>query len=319
MLTTVVGNYPKIPSARDGVNLRKAINDEEKGKIGREQLEEVYKKTVFRTIDDQLETGVDIITDGQIRWLDLTWPLATSLDSVQPGGLRRFYDNNIYYRRPQVLGLMSRKDEIVADEYRLAAAYSRKPVKAVLCGPITFCDLSDNHYYKSFGKLAESISDILAEEVVALVEAGCKYIQLDEPSLPAYPERVDLAAKLYSKIFAGIDVYYGIFLYFNSIKEIADKLSDLPVKFIGLDLVSHPNDINLLDGFNREHQLVAGLFDGRNIMLENEKSIRTAIDRLAGNLPRDKIVLSPSCGLEFLPQRYAVAKLNRMCRVAAKL
>ena len=33
MLTTVVGNYPKIASVRDGVSLRQAINDAEKKKI----------------------------------------------------------------------------------------------------------------------------------------------------------------------------------------------------------------------------------------------------------------------------------------------
>jgi methionine synthase II (cobalamin-independent) len=60
MLTTVVGNYPRIPSVKDGINLRKAINDEEKGKIDKDRLEEIYQKTIIRTINDQIEAGTDL-------------------------------------------------------------------------------------------------------------------------------------------------------------------------------------------------------------------------------------------------------------------
>jgi len=319
MLTTVVGNYPRIPSIKDGINLRKGINDEEKGKIDKDRLEEIYRKTIIRTINDQVEAGVDIITDGQIRWTELTYPMATALTSVHPGGLRRFYDNNIYYRRPQITGLMSRDREIVTEEYRFAAKHSDRPVKAVLCGPITFCNLSNNYYYKSFGKLADSVADVLAGEVRSLVAAGCRHIQFDEPSLPLLPARMELASELYSKIFAGVDAECGIFIYFNSIKSIADRLFELPLRFIGLDLVSHSDDIEFLKGFNPDCKLIAGLFDGRNIMLENEKSIRSKIDRLSKMIPIDRIMLSPSSGLEFLPQKYAVAKMKRMCAVARKL
>jgi len=204
-------------------------------------------------------------------------------------------------------------------EYRFAAKHSTRPVKAVLCGPITFCDLSDNYYYKSFDKLAEATADVLAEEVMALIDSGCRYIQLDEPSLPFYPKKMELAAKLYSRIFSGVRIEHGLFVYFNSIAPIARTLFDLPVSFIGLDLVSHPEDLKLLDRFPSEKNLLAGLFDGRNIMLENEKSVRSAIDRITDIISHDRLLLSPSCGLEYLPQKYALAKLARMCDVAKKL
>jgi 5-methyltetrahydropteroyltriglutamate--homocysteine methyltransferase len=257
MLTTVVGNYPKISSVRNGVNLRKAINDEEKGKIDKDQLEVIYKKSIIRAIEDQVGAGVDIVTDGQIRWSDLIWPFANSIDSVHPGGLRRFYDNNVFYRRPQIADLMSRDKNMVVEEFQFAAEHSSRPVKAVICGPISFCDLSDNHYYKSFNNLAEAIAVIIAEEVAALAAAGCEHIQLDEPSLPKFPEKMELAGTLYSKIFSNIDADGGIFIYFNSIKKISEKLMELPIKFIGLDLVSHPDDISALPGLNPRNALIS--------------------------------------------------------------
>ncbi len=319
MKTTVVGNYPKIPSSKDGVNLRRAINREEKGKISSVELEEIRQKTIIRTINDQLDAGVDIITDGQIRWNELTFPMATSMTGALPGGLRRFYDNNNYYRRPQVTDLLTRTKSFVTDEYKFAAEQSDRPVKAVLCGPITFCDMTDNFYYKSFDKTAEAITDLLAEEVSDLISAGCKHIQIDEPSLPLFKHKMGLARELIDRIFAGTKVESSIFIYFNSIAPIAEGLFDLPVNGIGLDLVSHSGDIDLLADFDPDKTLVAGLFDGRNIMLENEKKIRASIEKILTYLDNDKLILSPSCGLEFLPQKYAIAKMKRMTEIAKKL
>lgn len=319
MKTTVVGNYPKIPSVRDGINLRNALKDLERGKIDETRLEEIYQRTILRVLSDQAKAGIDLVTDGQIRWTELTFPLANSLEGVHPGGLRRFYDNNVYYRMPQITGLLTRNGDIVVDEYRFAAENSDQPIKAVLCGPITFCALAQNHYYKSFDRLADSVSAILADEVRALYAAGCRHFQLDEPSLPLFPRRMDLAAEMYAKIFSGIDGEYGIFIYFNSIGRIAGRLFDLPLTFIGLDLVSHPGDADLIPRVDNNMKLVAGLFDGRNIMLENEKSIRLKVEALAEKVPLDRITLSPSCGLEFLPQKHAAAKMTRMCEVAQKL
>jgi len=319
MITTVVGNYPKIPLAQKGINLRQAMSEHEKGKIDDDRLEDVYRKTILRTIEDQQTAGVDIITDGQIRWTDLTSPMTRSLQNVLPGGLRRFFDNNSYYRRPQITGLISRHRDLAASEYRFAADNGDGPVKAVLCGPITFCHLSDNYYYRSFDKLAEAIAGILAEEASALIGEGCRHIQLDEPALPLYPRKMALASTLYGRIFEGIKEEFGIFIYFSSIKPIAESLFGLPVKFIGLDLVSHPDDIKLLRRFDPDKKLVAGLFDGRNIMLENEKTIRARLDEIGTMVPFEQTLLSPSCGLECLPHKYAVAKLQRMGEVARKV
>lgn len=319
MKTTVVGSYPKIPSNKDGVNLRRAIHREEKGKISAIELEEVIQKTIIRTINDQIDAGVDIITDGQIRWNELTFPMAISMTGSMPGGLRRFFDNNTYYRRPQLTDLLSRTKPFVADEYKFAAAQSDQPVKAVLCGPITFSDMSDNFYYKSFDKTAEAITDLLAEEVSDLIAAGCKHIQIDEPSLPLFKHKMSMANELMGRIFAGTKIESSIFIYFNSIAPIAPDLFDLPVKGIGLDLVSHPDDIDLLSEFDPDKTLIAGLFDGRNIMLENEKKIRASLEKITPHVDDDKLLLSPSCGLEYLPQKYALAKMNRMTEMAKKL
>lgn len=53
MLTTLVGNYPKIPLSKSHTNLRQALSDFEKGLVTEEELEDIYTKTILRTLNDQ--------------------------------------------------------------------------------------------------------------------------------------------------------------------------------------------------------------------------------------------------------------------------
>ena len=105
--TTVVGNYPKITEDRTSVNLRRARNRFDLKKITKEELEQAYQDTLKRVIREQEEAGVDLITDGQIRWDDLVTPFAKNIQGIEIGGLLRFFDNNVYYRRPIIKSKLS--------------------------------------------------------------------------------------------------------------------------------------------------------------------------------------------------------------------
>ena len=67
MLTTVVGNYPKIPNRPRPAKLRAAIARLERGEIGRDELRRVEDAVTIEVIQEQVEAGIDIVSDGQIR------------------------------------------------------------------------------------------------------------------------------------------------------------------------------------------------------------------------------------------------------------
>ncbi|MCK4655515.1 MAG: hypothetical protein KAT85_00745 [candidate division Zixibacteria bacterium] len=93
--TTVVNSYPKISSVRGEVNLRNAINRRESGKIGDADLEQAFQETIRRTIREQQEVGLDLITDGLIRWDDPVSRFCSHIENLNRGGLLRFFDNNV--------------------------------------------------------------------------------------------------------------------------------------------------------------------------------------------------------------------------------
>jgi len=317
MKTTICGNYPKIDYRKSRINLRTAINRLEGGRIDQEEYESVLRQTFERTVNDQIQAGLDIVTDGQISWLDLFSPYCDALENVSPGGLRRFFDNNVYFRRPQITGEISRSKAIVAGSPLYSEMKPNKETKAVLCGPVTFALFCDDYHYGDFERLATAVAGVIHEEALTLRKRGVQYLQLDEPGLPAHPENVDLLIKLLPAIFDGIEIHGGVAFYFESLQEIAARLGEFPVDFLALDLVSHPEEMENLPNLNR-FDLHAGLVDARNIMLEEADEVLARLAWLEERTGPREIVLTTSCGLEFLPRDYALAKMRHLTKLAAE-
>lgn len=315
MKTTVCGNYPKIDYKKSKINLRQAIHKFETNQISQDVFNHVVAETFKRTISDQLECGINFPTDGQITWTDLVSPYCNALDNVKPGGLRRLFDNNVYYRRPQITGEMKRVKKIVCEDLKLVTSFCSSPVKAVLCGPITFASFSNDFHYGSFEEVVRAISGIIREEVVDIEKLGLEYIQLDEPALPKMPEYLELFSEALKTIFSGIETKCGVAFYFTPLDKILDRLGKLPVDFIAIDFFSHPG---ILDGLPmlEEQELHAGLIDARNVKLEDKSNVLSKINAIKKAAKPSNILLTTSCGLEFLPRNYALNKMKLLSEIA---
>jgi 5-methyltetrahydropteroyltriglutamate--homocysteine methyltransferase len=316
--TTVVGNYPKITEDKSAPNLRSALNRFDQGRISGEELEKVFQETTKRVIREQEEAGVDLITDGQIRWDDLLTPFARNIDGLEIGGLIRFFDNNVYYRRPVVKSSLAFKDRSTVEEFRFLKQNSTKKAKAVIVGPFTFAKLSKDEYYHDIDRLTLDLARILKKEAKRLEEAGAEFIQIDEPSLCFSPEKIDLVSQATSFVTEGLKAKTFLHLYFGSIKSLIPRLFDFPVDGIGIDVVSRPENLNLILDRSFDKDLVLGCLDARNTKLEEEKQLFKLFEKVTQEVSSRRLYISPSCGLEFLPHETALAKLKRMVQAVRK-
>jgi 5-methyltetrahydropteroyltriglutamate--homocysteine methyltransferase len=316
--TTVVGNYPKItdgdPSREDksAPNLRSALNRFDQGKISEEELDKVYEQTIKRVIKEQEKAGVDLITDGQIRWDDPVTPFARNIDGYQIGGLIRFFDNNVYYRRPIVKSKLAFKDYSTVEEFKFLKQNSTKKVKATVVGPFTFAKLSKDEYYNQIDQLTLDLAEILKKEAKKLEEAGAEVIQIDEPALCFSPDKIDLANQAIKIVTDGLKAKTFLYLYFGGIKNLIPKLFDFQVNGIGIDVVSKPENLNLILNSSFDKELVLGCLDARNTKLEEEEELLRLLERTTQKISSKRLFVSPSCGLEFLPHQTALLKLKRM-------
>ncbi|MGB8658054.1 MAG: methylcobamide--CoM methyltransferase [Candidatus Zixiibacteriota bacterium] len=316
--TTVVGCYPKITEDSAVVNLRLARNRFDQKKTTGEELEQAYEETTKRVIREQEEAGLDLITDGQIRWDDLVTPFARNVDGIQIGGLLRFFDNNVYYRRPIIKSKLSFKDYSVVDEFKFARANSGKDVKPVIVGAFTFAQLSLDEFYHDEEKLVADLAEILHKEAEKLEQEGARLIQIDEPALCFHPDKIGLVKQSLKTITQGITAKVALYLYFGSIKKLVPNLFDLPVDIVGVDVVSRKHNLDVLLEYNGTKGVGLGCVDARNTKMESQAELLAIFDKVVKKFPQDKVFINPSCGLEFLPHADAQRKLKNMVQAVKK-
>ena len=321
LITTSAGSYPRIGDAPDLQLLRRTISQCEKGEKSAQDLARAEDGMARLAIAEQIDAGLELVTDGQVRWYDPLSHVAGKLEGIKINGLLRFFDTNFYFRQPVVIGEVKHMRPIVLDEYRFARSVSSKPLKPVMTGPYTLARLSivETDRYKTFESLVEAYALAVAEEVRALVEAGADIVQIDEPAILKNKEDKDVfAAGLKLLTGAKGKAKLALYSYFGEAGWLYRALPDLPVEILGIDFTYNRGLVQTIAREGSPKPLGLGLIDGRNTRLEDEKEICRELDKLLPSIKSEFSYLNPSCGLEFLPRDRAFMKLKNLARIASR-
>src|SRR5262245_9487459 len=188
--TTVVGSYP-FPGWLEHA----AANI---GAFGADDVAELQADAVAVAIRDQVEAGLDAITDGEQTRLDFNLSFYGYLEgiSVEPRPPRRFGPPAHDQRgRHEIVGEIAAPRGLgaVAEFERLVRlAPSGPTLKASVPGPYTLSGrLVPNGDYPDRYAVAEALLPIVQRELVELVDAGCSELTVDEPSMSCYAHRED--------------------------------------------------------------------------------------------------------------------------------
>lgn len=321
MVITVVDNYPKI--SEQDQRLRRAIAAWEDGKLSDEELDKVYDEVTQQVIAEQIEAGVELLTDGQIRWDDALSYLARKLEGTQRGGLLRWFDNNFYFRQPIIVGKLNRKEALVLKDWLKAREWANGvPVKPVLTGPYTFAKFCLNQHYERFEDLLFDVAAIWNEEAKALANAGATLIQLSEPAILFHPEDAQLWSEAIRRVVESVNADFALYTFFADASKVWDELMQLPVKIVGLDFCSGEENRNaqlVQSNFPQDKVLGFGIVDARNIKPEPVDELAKQIEWAANIVGADRLHVNPNCGLEFLPRADAKRKLETLTAAVKKV
>ena len=188
MITTVVGNYPKLSTRTGAPSLRRAISQLDTGARTQNELSAVADEVTKEAIREQVEAGLDLVTDGQIRWDDGQTYFAQGIKGFSLGGLLRYFDTNTYFRQPIPEEKLEWQGPITVNDFKAAEQASLKPVKPIITGPFTLGYLSQQGCYGDRASLVLDLANILNQEALALQEAGATIIQFDEPAILRYKQ-----------------------------------------------------------------------------------------------------------------------------------
>jgi len=320
LLTASVGSYPKIGDGPEAQRHRQAYSRWESGEITDEEFESIQDQVTLEVIREQVEAGLDVVTDGQIRWYDPVSHIARKLAGCEIDGLLRFFDTNFYFRQPVVVGRIERRESVLRREFEFAAAASPKPVRAVIMGPYTLARLSIDRRGAGTQALVDEFSEVVAAEVRDLVGAGARFIQIDEPAILVHPEDVNILARALERVASSSrNAEIAVHLYFEDAGKIYPRLLDLPVDCLSFDFTYGENLLDEILDAGCDKNLGLGLIDGRNTRIEEGEKVIEVVRKVVEVFEGRRLYLNPSCGLEYLPRDVAFRKLQNMVRIAERI
>jgi 5-methyltetrahydropteroyltriglutamate--homocysteine methyltransferase len=318
--TTLIGGYPKIGDSTEEQIHRRSLHQFDKGNLSEEELEQVKNDVTKLAIQKQVDAGIDIVTDGRIRWDDAVTYQARKMAGFDITGLIRYFDTNTFYRQPVAESRVEAIKPLLVNDYQFATQNSSKPVKVVITGPFTMAKLCANHFYREPKQFVFDLAHIFHAELTALEEAGCTQVQFDEPALLQHKDEFNLFVQAYEVVTAQRSkAERTLFLNFGAIDEIYPKVLGLPFDRIGLDLTAGHANWNVITKEKWSKKLLAGVIDARNTKMESESAITQLVNQVGEVISLDNVWLSHNHNLEFLPRVNADQKINVLTKVAKQL
>ncbi len=306
LITTAVGSYPKPPY------LLEARSKAARNQISRQDLAELEKNATEHWVRVQEELDLDILVDGEMYRGDMATYFAENLEGMGISGLVRSYGNR-YYRKPVALGAIRRPAPITVDWWKYSQGLTERPVKGMLTGPYTIADWSFDEHYGSREAFVMALARVIHDEARDLQDAGCRYIQIDEPAASTRPEEMDLVAEGLRVATEGLDAVTITHICYGDFAAVFDGILRLPVDVLDLEMAN--SDYHLLqyfEGKETDKILALGVFDVHNHDLEAVEEMSAGIERALNVLPGRQIWVTPDCGLKTRTEEEAVAKLKNM-------
>lgn len=345
ILTTCIGAYPKpdyvdignfAETGADDGGATRAFSYTQDSAV--EVPEELLLRATAEAIRDQLECGIDIPTDGEQRRENYIHYHCRHLDGIDFAKLTNKVHRNgaAVADLPTIDGrIQPRGDHFLDRDFQQAQQYSDRPVKITIPGPLSIMDTTANQHYASERELAFDLAAALNYEIRALADAGCKYIQVDEP---LFVRKVDAAlaygVECLERCFDGLpdDVTRVMHMccgypghiddedYLKAdpdcYRQLAQAVDRCSVQQVSIEDAHCLNDLSLLEQFN-DSAIILGVVTIASSHLESRDAIAERLHQALRHIDAGRLLAAPDCGLMMLGRRLAMAKLKNMCAAAA--
>jgi 5-methyltetrahydropteroyltriglutamate--homocysteine methyltransferase len=304
------------------------------GRTGPEDEDEAFEDATRIVINDQIEAGVDVISDGELRRQRFVYEMYDRIGGLTRIAPARRLGLPGYDRAPGFVA----DERITADgglglldEYQaLARLAPGRILKIAFPGPLTFINSISPGAAYSDGKAAQhallaDIVDILRSEVAALAAAGAQMIQIDEPGLthiPAFLSVAEAAVPINAVIqgheeTAAVHVCYGN----NASRPYAKRdmarlmpaLEQLDAATLFLEFANREmSEVELLSSLSESFVLAVGVIDVKSFHIESPEDVAERIETVLKFAPVGKVLITADCGFSAIPRWLAREKMGAM-------
>jgi len=325
--SSVIGSYP-FPSWLEFASQHLEV-------FGRSDVSEIQNDAVIAAVHDQVEAGLDVITDGEQTRLDFNLSFygyikGIELESVSP---RKFGPPAHDQRGKHAITgeLVAPRGLGVVEEFkrlqRLAPG-GAATLKASVPGPYTLSGrLVPNAQYVDRWAVTEALLPMVRKELEDLVAAGCSEISVDEPSMSCYAYKED--PRRFVDIFnRTVESVYGrtrlcTHLCFGNFKGRAigprriapmfPAFLDFKADEMHVEMASREfAEIELIAQIATRMDVAVGIVDVKSYYVETPEDIADRVRWCLQHAPADRLVFAPDCGLSQTARWAAQPKLKHM-------
>jgi 5-methyltetrahydropteroyltriglutamate--homocysteine methyltransferase len=339
--------------------LREVLARFDRGQASREELTAAQDDAIRAVIEGQAAHGLPVVTDGEFRRHNFQESFSQCVTGFDvPGNIATYYEKrnvneNPFERAEQnfdeagpaivtrrgVTGRLQFMHNLPLNEFRYAQSVARVPAKITVLGPDRIAQRfkweTSLNVYKGLDDFVEDLIKIERQIISQLIEAGCKYVQIDAPGYTAYVDKISLdrmrsrgedpernfqrSIDADNAIIEGFPgVTFGIHVCRGNARTIDPKSGKLVPQWhregsydaIAEKLFNTLKHQRLLLEYDSERAgsfeplrfvpkdktVVLGLVSTKNSEMETIDDLKGRIDQASKFLPLDQLALSPQCG-----------------------
>ena len=283
------------------------------------------------TLQEQQQTGIDIVSDGEQTRQHFVTTFIENLDGVdmekrKTVKIRNRYDASV----PTVVGAVSRPKSVFIEDAKFLRAQTDQPIKWALPGPMTMVDTLYDEHYRSRKELAEEFAKILNQEAKELEAIGIDIIQFDEPAFNVFVDDVnEWGIDCLEKAIDGLQcdtavhICYGYGIKANTdwkktlgpewrqYEIVFPKLRQSNIDIISLECHGSRVPFEVLERV-RGKKVMVGAIDVATDVVETPEEVAETLRKALKYVDPDKLYPCTNCGMAPLSRELARGKLRAL-------
>jgi 5-methyltetrahydropteroyltriglutamate--homocysteine methyltransferase len=302
--TTTIGSFPQTKAIRQ---LRSKLRN---GTITGDEYKGEIDKHIAYMIGIQEALGLDILVHGEPERTDMVEFFGQQLEGMlfsKNGWVQSFGSRCV--RPPIIWADVFRPRPMTTREFGVAQAFTEKPVKGMLTGPVTILNWSFPRADIPRKVQAMQLALCLRDEVADLEACGCKVIQVDEPALrEAMPlcaaekkEYLDWAVDAFrlATAVAKSETQIHTHMCYCEFDDCMDAIDKLDTDVNSIE--NARSDNATLFAFKRigyTKDLGPGTYDIHSPVVPPVEFIVDKLSAFLECVDREKLIVNPDCGLK---------------------
>jgi 5-methyltetrahydropteroyltriglutamate--homocysteine methyltransferase len=304
---------------------------------GMGELYTIAEDETRRVVERQIDIGLDVVSDGEFRrymFLNSLFDGITGFSSeVSKAKFKAADGSVIEWNMQYVVDRLKQVDSPAAREAAFMSSITDHlykvtfPAGSFLALPYNYKAEINGHAYESHRQLVEDVVQIERRMIADVVEAGCRYVQLDFPVYPFlcdpdwrdrmqrhgydWDATLDLAAWADREVVRGLPPHVRTGIHVCRGNNQSRYVAEGPLDPVADALFSLPYDSFLIEWEDKTRMgdyaalrhvppgdsvVVLGIVSSKVATLETQTELLRELEQAAAHLEPRRLALSPQCG-----------------------